>query len=68
HMGYRFKLGKNYIQLRGNVLNILNSTYIATAQNNDPYNGQSFNDFDAKSAAVFFGMGRRYSLSIQYNF
>jgi len=26
-------------------MNALNTTYIATAQNNDPYNGQVFNEF-----------------------
>lgn len=68
HAGYGTKFNDNYIQFRLNILNVINSTYVATAQNNDPYNGQEFNDFDAKSSAVFFGMGRRINLSIQYLF
>jgi len=69
HAGYRLKIknGKN-IQLRANVLNALNTTYIATAQNNDGYNGTALGGFDARSASVFMGLGRRYSLSIQYLF
>ena len=41
--------------------------YISDAQNNDPYNA-STQDFDAKSAGVFFGLGRRFNLSAQFTF
>jgi outer membrane receptor protein involved in Fe transport len=50
------------------VLNLFNQTYISDAQNNDQYTGQSWNDFDARSAGVFFGMGRRFMTSIQFKF
>ena len=67
--GYRFKLENHKsIQLRFNILNVINTTYIATAQNNDTYNGTALNGFDARSASVFMGLGRRYNLSIQYLF
>jgi iron complex outermembrane receptor protein len=66
--GYRIKIKKDAIQFRLNLMNALNETYIATAQNNDPYNGQVFNEFNARSSAVFFGMGRRFVLSVQYQF
>ena len=41
--------------------------YISDAQNNDPFNA-SYQDFDAKSAGVFFGLGRRYNVSLKINF
>ena len=69
HMGYRFNLEQHRkIQLRFNILNALNTTYIATAQNNDTYNGTALQGFDARSASVFMGLGRRYTLSIEYKF
>lgn len=69
HMGYRYKLaeGKS-IQFRFNILNALNTTYIATAQNNDGYGNVKLTGFDARSSAVFMGLGRRINLSIQYSF
>ena len=69
HSGYRFNISNGRkIQFRFNILNALNTTYIATAQNNDGYNGTPLGGFDARSAAVFMGLGRRYSLSMQYIF
>ena len=58
--GYRFKYKGLRFDLRLTVLNVLDETYISDAQNNDGYVGQSWNTFDARSAAVFFGMGRRF--------
>jgi len=66
--GYRFKIKKDALQIRVNLMNALNTRYIATAQNNDPFNGQVFNEYNARSSAVFFGMGRRFVLSAQYQF
>ena len=68
HAGYRFKMFDQRFQLRANILNVLNKERIVRAQNNDPYNGQSYNDFDAKSAAVFFGLGRTFNMSLQMSF
>lgn len=68
HAGYGFKIWNYRCQIRLNVLNVMNKKYIATAQNNDPYNYQTYNDFDAKSSAVFFGLGRRYNVSLQFLF
>jgi hypothetical protein len=42
--------------------------YISDARNNDSYNSPAFSDFDAKSASVFFGMGRRYTAGFQVSF
>jgi len=66
--GYRIKIKQDALQFRFNLMNALNTAYISTAQNNDSYNGQTFNDYSARSAAVFFGMGRRFVLSMQYQF
>jgi outer membrane receptor protein involved in Fe transport len=64
HAGYGFNISKVKLNLRGSVLNLLNTAYISDANNNDKYSGQGYNDFDAKSAAVFFGLGRRFNLSL----
>lgn len=68
HAGYKFMLLNNKFQFRASVLNVLNKEYIATAQNNDQYNGQKFNTNDARSASVFMGIGRRYNVSLQWYF
>ena len=68
HCGYKIKLSpKNKLNLRFSVLNLLDAMYISDAQNNDPYNA-NYQDFDAKSAGVFFGLGRRFNLSATINF
>ena len=58
---------RNKIDLRFSVLNLMNEMYISDAQNNDPYNA-NYQDFDAKSAGVFFGLGRRFNLSARFSF
>jgi outer membrane receptor protein involved in Fe transport len=68
HAGYKFKLwDKNKLDLKLSVLNLLDKMYISDAQNNDPYNA-SYQDFDAKSAGVFFGLGRRFNISAKFTF
>ncbi len=63
--GYSFKIHKKFhLAWRFNVLNLLNSVYVADAANNN----SGYNDFDAKSATVFFGMGRRWNTSLEFNF
>tara|TARA_B100000902_G_scaffold163425_2_gene158637 strand:- start:60353 stop:63076 length:2724 start_codon:yes stop_codon:yes gene_type:complete len=49
------------------ILNSLNKVFISDATNNDSYNS-NFSDFDAKSAGVFFGLGRRFMISAKFNF
>jgi hypothetical protein len=69
--GYRFSFPdfeKIRFSIRLSVLNVLNTKYIADATNNDPYNSLPFYDFDAKSATVFFGMGRRYTVTFGVSF
>jgi iron complex outermembrane receptor protein len=68
HCGYKIKLSPdNRLNLRLSILNVLDKAYISDAQNNDPYNA-NYQDFDAKSAGVFFGLGRRLNLSATINF
>jgi len=68
HSGYHFALGKTGFNFRLSVFNLLNTKYISDAVNNDPYNSLPFNDFDAKSATVFFGQGRRFVASLELTF
>lgn len=68
HAGYKFRYDKVYLDFKINVLNILNTRYISDALNNDTYvSGNQFN-FDAASASVFFGMGRRLTSSLKLSF
>lgn len=73
HAGYSFKLKfseRMGISLRFSLLNAFNTTYIWDATNNDPFGPYSgaFQSFDAKSATVFFGMGRRFNTSLRITF
>jgi len=63
HSGYSFKVDKTRMSVRLNVLNVLDTFYISDARNNDGF-VQTYNDFDAKSASVYFGMGRRWNASL----
>jgi len=57
-----------YLDFKINVLNVLNTTFISDALNNDTYiSGNQFN-FDAASASVFMGMGRRLTSSLKISF
>ncbi len=67
-IGYRFKIKKVGFTLSVAVLNVLDQAYISDAQNNDQYSGQAFNSSDARSATVFFGMGRRFMTSLALSF
>jgi outer membrane receptor for Fe3+-dicitrate len=57
NFGYDFKYKKVKFGLSAGVLNILNSVYITDAQNG--YN------FDAATATVFVGMGRRFNVGLK---
>ena len=68
HAGYKFKISeKTKMALTFSILNLFDEMYISDAQNNDPYNA-NYQDFDAKSAGVFFGLGRRLNLSATFSF
>lgn len=72
HTGYNFKMKfseRMRFSIRFSLINALNTTYIWDAVNNDSYGPYSgFQDFDAKSATVFFGMGRRFNTSLRITF
>jgi iron complex outermembrane recepter protein len=63
--GYNFNFKGMRFDLRMSILNLLDARYISDASNNDSYTGQTFNSFDARSAAVFIGAGRRYNVSLR---
>jgi len=68
HCGYSLALSKKYkLSLKFSILNMFDGLYISDAQNNDS-NNSAYQDFDAKSAGVFIGYGRRYSLSARFIF
>ncbi len=68
HGGCRFRYAGMLLDFKINVLNVLNTIYISDALNNDSYiSGNQFN-FDAASASVFFGMGRRLTSSLKISF
>ena len=70
HSGYRFKIGKQRLAIRFNILNLLDTAYISDANNNDGFGSVPFqtNAFDAKSASVHFGQGRRWSTAVTFSF
>lgn len=61
NFGYELKFLKKYkATLNGGVMNILNTVYITDAQNGE--------GFDASTANVFVGMGRRFNLGLKVSF
>jgi hypothetical protein len=68
HAGYRFKLDKIRMDLRASIINVFDIVYLSDAQNNDSFLPNPSSNFDANSASVFFGQGRRYNISLQINF
>ncbi len=58
--GYDFKWSKLYFSLTGGVTNLFDTIYLS-----DGLNGSGFN---ATSATVFFGMGRRVNFSLKIGF
>jgi hypothetical protein len=66
--GYKFKFVGCLWDLKFNLLNALNNIYISDATNNDTYISPNYEDFDAKSASVFFAMGRKFTTSLTITF
>ena len=67
HAGYSWRVKKLGFQLRASVLNALDNGYVTDAQNNDSYLSQKTSNFDANSASVFMGIGRRFNISLRLN-
>lgn len=68
HAGQRFKMMGVNFSARASIFNLLNTKYIADARNNDPFSAVPLQNFDAASASVFFGLGRRFNISLTANF
>ncbi len=71
HAGYRFKLEaleKLNFTVKFNVINLLDKVYISDAVNNDTYLKPSYGTFDARSASVFMGAGRQFTVSLKVFF
>lgn len=66
--GYKFKFVGCLWDIKFNLLNVLDQMYITDATNNDEYITPHYSDYDAKSASVFFGMGRRFTTSLTITF
>jgi hypothetical protein len=58
--GYEFKAWKMFFGINGGVSNLLNTVYITDAQNGA--------DFNASTATVFVGMGRRFNIGLKIGF
>lgn len=63
--GYRYPINKIAFIASGSITNLLNTTFISDASNNQ--NG-SFDNFDAQSANVMFGGGFRFNVSLGIQF
>jgi len=71
HLGYNFSFWEKYnLSFKVSVINLLNTVYIWDATNNDGYGPYAsfYQDFDAKSATVFFGTGRTVNAMILLTF
>ncbi|MGB0931338.1 MAG: hypothetical protein ACPGVB_11205, partial [Chitinophagales bacterium] len=68
HVGYNFYINKTKMSLRFNVLNLFDTTYISDANNNDDFNERPTANFDAQSASVHFGQGRRWTTALSIDF
>ena len=63
-VGYGMKVWKMKFDFTIGVINVLNTIYISDAQNNY----FSMQNYDAASAGVFMGMGRRINTSLRVSF
>lgn len=70
HAGYTLRRKKfPTLDFRASLLNAFDTLYISDGNNNDTAgNTIGTQDFDAKSATVFFGLGRRWTVSLEISF
>ena len=66
--GYRLKFQGNSLNFRFNILNLFDATYLSDGRNNDGFNQFASTNFDAASASVHYGQGRRWNFSVQAEF
>lgn len=67
HAGYRLRFDKTALIFRANVFNLLNTKYISDARNNNNFD-ESQDNFNAQSAAVYFGQGIMFNFSLGFQF
>ena len=60
YAGYDFKVWKMKLSINAGLVNVLNTVYISDAQNGA--------NFDAASALVYMGMGRRFNIALRIGF
>lgn len=65
YAGYEFNVKKLNFTINAGVSNILDAVYITDGSNNGDLNHENF---DATSATVFMGMGRRFNVGLQIAF
>lgn len=69
HAGYTFYMENKSLRLGVSVFNLLDTFYITDAQNNDTFTRfTNTQNFDAASASVFPGAGRRFNLNVTVEF
>jgi hypothetical protein len=67
HASYRMRLEKGNIRVGASVFNLFDVFYISDAQNNDTFTRfTNTQNFDAASAGVFPGLGRRFNVNITF--
>jgi hypothetical protein len=64
HAGYTFDLEDQTLRIGASVFNLLDIFYVTDAQNNDTFTRfTNTQNFDAASASVFPGLGRRFNIN-----
>ena len=66
-MGHNLFFDKSSLHFKLNILNLFDAKYINDADNNEA-NHPPTRNYDAESASVFFGLGRKMITSIEYKF
>ena len=65
HASYRFRFEKSTLRLGASCFNLFDVFFISDAQNNDTFTRYTNSqNFDAASAGIFPGLGRRFNFNI----
>jgi len=70
HVGNTMCFDNSSLHFKFNILNLFDTAYIVDADNNSTFlvNTPETLNSDARSASVFFGLGRKISASLKYKF
>ncbi len=67
HASYRFRFEKYSMRVGGSCFNLFDVFFISDAQNNDTFTRYTnTQNFDAASAGVFPGLGRRFNFNVTF--